>query len=67
MTFSLFFFGICYGIYYYKKIHINWFDYFCVGLAILLLIYWFTTKNIRNTVILTAIIDLVAFLPTFKK
>lgn len=50
-----------------KKIIINWFDWVCLSLWIFLIIYWFLSKNILNTVILTLIIDFIAFLPTFKK
>jgi hypothetical protein len=56
-----------YGIFIWEKIHINWFDWMCLSLWILLVVYWFSSGNILNTVILTLIIDLIAFLPTFKK
>ncbi|MBP9812327.1 hypothetical protein KBC86_03015 [Candidatus Gracilibacteria bacterium] len=67
MTFSLLFFGVGFGIMYFKKIHINWFDYLCLASTLLLLAYWWLSKNILHTVILTTIIDFIAFLPVFKK
>lgn len=60
-------FGLIYGVRWFHKVHINWFDYLCLTLAIWLIAYWFFSKNILYTVILTAIIDFIAFLPTFKK
>lgn len=60
-------FGTVYGLYVFRKIQINWFDYFCVTLSILFLIYYFLWRNITNAVILSTIIDFLAFLPTFKK
>ncbi len=60
-------FGCIFALRWIKKIHINWFDWICLSLATLLLIYYYFSRNIINTVILTAIIDLIAFLPTFKK
>ncbi len=56
-----------FGIIHYKKISINWFDYTCLGLTLGLMLYWIFSKNIINTVILTLLIDIIAFLPTFKK
>ncbi len=67
MTFSLIFFWVGYGIKQFRKIHINWFDYLCLWLSGILILYWFLSGNILNTVILTMIIDFVAFLPVFKK
>ncbi len=66
MTGSIFF-GCIFWIKWLSKIHINWFDYVCLTLAMLLIMYWLTSRNTLNTVFLTAIIDLIAFLPTFKK
>ena len=60
-------FWCIYGIPGLRKITINWFDYLCLWSAILLIGYWWMTKNILHTVILTTIVDLIAFLPTFKK
>ncbi len=56
-----------YGIRWMRSISINWFDYTCLGLWLILILYWIVSKNILNTVILTAVIDFIAFLPTFKK
>ena len=56
-----------YAIFVWKKIVINWFDWICGTLGILLILYWIYSRNILNTVLLTLIIDLIAFLPTFKK
>ncbi len=56
-----------FGIYYYSKIRKNWFDYLCLLLSILLILYWLWTRNNTNTIILTIIIDLIASLPTLKK
>lgn len=67
MTLSLLIFWVGFGIKQFRKISINWFDYFCLILSILLLLYWFVSKNVLNTVILTLIIDFIAFLPVFKK
>ncbi len=67
MTFSLLFFWVWFWIMYFKKIHINWFDYLCLASTLLLLAYWWLSKNILHTVILTMIIDFIAFLPVFKK
>jgi hypothetical protein len=60
-------FGIFFGVKMFRRIQINWFDYFCLFLAIGLLVYYYFSRNIVSTVILTALIDLIAFLPTFKK
>ncbi len=59
--------GTIYGIYLFRKIQINWFDYFCLIFSILFLIYYFLFRDITNAVILSALIDFLAFLPTFKK
>ena len=67
MTISLVVFWIGFWSYYFKKISINWFDYFCLFLAVGLLLYWYFSKDVLNTVILTMIIDFIAFLPVFKK
>lgn len=66
MTMSLIYTTI-YGYRWIKKIHINWFDYLCLILAIWAVVYWVLDRNTLNTVIITTIIDLIAFLPTFKK
>lgn len=60
-------FAVIFWIKMFKQIQINWFDYLCLGLSGILLIYYFFSGNIINTVIFTVIIDLIAFLPTFKK
>lgn len=67
LLFSICVFGIGYGIRWMKYIHINWFDYLCFSLAIVMLLYWYFTKNILNTVIFTCIIDVITFLPVIKK
>jgi len=66
MFFSLIFWTI-FGIFLIKKVQINWFDYGCLVISLLMLLYYFTSNNILYTVIFTAIIDFLAFLPTFKK
>ena len=60
-------FGCIFGLKWIQKIRINWFDWLCFSLGIILVIYYFTSRNILYTVILTTIIDFIAFLPTFKK
>lgn len=67
MTFSLLIFWIGYGIRSFRKISINWFDYLCLVLSVILLLYWKISWDVLNTVILTMIIDLIAYLPIFKK
>ena len=67
MTLSLIIFWVGYWIVAFKKILINWFDYLCFIFAVLLILYWFVSWNILNTIILTLIIDFIAFLPVFKK
>ncbi len=58
----------CYfGIKSFSKISINWFDWLCFWWWLVLVWYWFVSKNILRTVILTLILDFIAFLPTFKK
>lgn len=59
--------SVIYWVTMFKRIQINWFDYLCLWLAWLLLVYYFFSGNITNTVILSIIIDVVAFWPTFKK
>lgn len=66
MVFSLVF-GTIWGIRWIRKIFINWFDYLCIFLSVVLIIYWVIERNTLNTVILTVAIDILAFLPTFKK
>ncbi len=66
MTTSLFFCCI-FWFWWLRRISINWFDYLCLILSILLILYWIFSWNTLNAVILTVIIDLIAFLPTFKK
>ena len=56
-----------YAMFVWRKIMINWFDWTCLFLGILLILYWIYSRNILNTVFLTMIIDFIAFLPTFKK
>lgn len=60
-------FATIFGIISIRKISLNWFDYLCFSLSISLLLYWFISKNNLHTVILTACVDCIAFLPTFKK
>lgn len=64
---SICIFGIGYGFYGIAKIRINWFDYLCFGLAIVMLLYWYFSRNVLNTVIFTCIIDVITFLPVIKK
>lgn len=59
----LFFFWVI----YFRKIRVNWFDWLCLILIILLVLFYSFTKNIYLTVWLTLIVDGIAFLPTFKK
>ena len=66
MFLSLIFWCI-YGILRFKQIQINWFDWLCGFLWVVLIVYWFISKDVLNTTILTLIIDFIAFLPTFKK
>ncbi|GAB0175301.1 MAG: hypothetical protein HHAS10_11800 [Candidatus Altimarinota bacterium] len=58
---------IIFGIIHFKRIQINWFDWFCLILALFMISYWFFSKNITNTVIITITVDFVAYLPAFKK
>ncbi len=60
-------FSIFFGMKMFRRIQLNWFDYFCLGLTIILIGYWIIFRNTLNTVILTALVDFIAFLPTFKK
>jgi len=55
------------GIFRFDKIRINWFDWLCLILSISLFILYFASENILLTIIFSIFIDLVAFLPTFKK
>ncbi len=64
---SICIFGIGYGLRGIAKIRINWFDYLCFSLAIIMLRYWYFSNNILNTVIFTCIIDVITFLPVIKK
>jgi hypothetical protein len=66
MTVSLFM-GTIVWYFHMRRISINWFDYFCLILAICGLIYYFFSLNTYYTIILTIIIDILAFLPTIKK
>lgn len=50
-----------------KNISMNWFDYICLTLASLCIIYLIIFKNLYYTAIFTAIVDFIAILPTFKK
>ena len=50
-----------------KNISINWFDYLCLALSFLCILYLIIFKNLYYTAIFTAIIDFIAILPTFKK
>ncbi|MDD5197832.1 MAG: hypothetical protein PHN60_03150 [Candidatus Gracilibacteria bacterium] len=54
------------GCFAFRKIQINWFDYFCLGLAILSLFIWWKV-GVEYAVIMTVIVDAIAFLPTIKK
>jgi hypothetical protein len=56
-----------FGIKYIKTIPINWFDYTCLALSIGTLIYYWISRDTLMSIILAALIDLIAFLPTFKK
>lgn len=49
------------------KVSINWFDWACLILSIWLIVYYFTFRNILNTVIFSVIIDFIAYLPTIRK
>ncbi len=60
-------FATVFGLRAIRKLSLNWFDYLCFSLSIFLLIYWLLSKNNLHTVILTACVDFIAFLPTFKK
>lgn len=59
--------GTIFGLRLFRRIRINWFDYFCLTLSIVFLAYYFWFRDVTNAVILSAIIDFLAFLPTFKK
>lgn len=50
-----------------KNISMNWFDYVCLILSSLCIIYLIIYKNLYYTAIFTAIVDFIAILPTFKK
>ena len=50
-----------------KSISLNWFDYLCLILSVLCILYLIIYKNLYYTAIFTAIIDFIAILPTFKK
>ncbi len=67
LIFSICVFGIGYGLRGIRKIRINWFDYLCFSLAIVMLLYWYLSRNVLNTVIFTCIIDVITFLPVIKK
>ncbi len=67
MVFSLLVFWVLLGIRSFWKIKINWFDYVCLFLSFWTLIYWYLARNSLNTVILTTLVDFIAFLPVFKK
>jgi hypothetical protein len=55
------------GIRYIRQVPIGVFDYVCLVLAILSMAYYVVYRDILGTVILTIIINILAFLPTFKK
>lgn len=65
-TFSCIIFTL-YGIRVLKKIQINSFDYTFLVLALLLLPFYFYTKDLLLTVIFSVIIDFLGYLPTIKK
>jgi hypothetical protein len=56
-----------YGIRFFKTIPINWFDYLCLAMSICTLIYYWISRDTLISIVLAALIDLIAFLPTFKK
>jgi hypothetical protein len=56
-----------YGFKSYWNLPINWFDKSCLLLALGTVIYGVLTRDFFNTIILAICIDLLAFLPTFKK
>jgi hypothetical protein len=56
-----------FGIRYIKSIPINWFDYLCLAMSIGTLIYYWISRETLISIVLAALIDLIAFLPTFKK
>jgi hypothetical protein len=56
-----------FGIKFFKTIPINWFDYLCLTMSMGVLIYYWLSRDTLISVILAALVDLIAFLPTFKK
>jgi len=54
------------GFFVFRKISINWFDYLCFGLAIITFFIWWKI-NITDAIFMAIFVDILAFLPTFKK
>lgn len=54
------------GIYRFRKISVNWFDYFCLACAVVLLASWWFIGDLASAVF-TVIIEFIAFLPSYKK
>ncbi len=55
------------GIWKLKKLSMNWFDFLCLTLSFLCLLYLIFFRNLQNAAILTIIVDFIAMLPLFKK
>ncbi len=58
---------VVFGVIHFKRISVNWFDWFCFWLALTMILYWFISWNVLNTVLMTILIDFIAYLPVFKK
>lgn len=56
-----------YGIKSYKKIRVNIYDYIFLTGALCILPFYFYTKDVLLTVILSIVIDFLGYLPTLKK
>jgi hypothetical protein len=56
-----------FGIRAWRKIQINWFDYWFLFLALCLLPFYFYTRDVLLTVIFSVVIDFLGYLPTLKK
>ena len=67
LLFSQIVFSVGYGIRGFRKIRINWFDYLSLSLSLIVLIYWYISRNVLNTVVFSCIIDIIIMLPIFKK
>ncbi len=55
------------GIRKMQKVSMNWFDFLCLILSFLCLLYLIFFRNLQNAAILTIIVDFIAILPLFKK